>query len=83
MHECFLSDGTCLVGKDAEDYLTKKLTCLKGLSKQIDQIIDECKSLNVIEESESLVWSVMETGERLSSIQTLLEMLLEELSFKL
>ena len=83
MCELFLSDGTCLVGKDAEEYLTKKLACLKGLSKKIDQVIDECKILNVIEEDDSLAYSVMETGERLSSIQISLEMLLEEMSSKL
>lgn len=83
MYEWFLNDGTCLVGKEAEDYLIKKLSSFKKLSNEIDNVLSDCKSLNVIENGDSLDYSVMETGERLSTIQVLLETLLEEMSFKL
>ena len=83
MYEWYLSDGTCLVDKEAEQYLIKKLITLKELSKEVERVIEECKSLNVIEEDESLSWSVMETSERLSCIQSSLEILVEEMAFKL
>ena len=84
MYEWYLSNGICLTGKEAEDYLVKRLDTFKDLSENIESIIDECKSLNSIEEeTESLSWSVMETSERLASIQILLEMLLEDIISKL
>lgn len=83
MYEWILSDGICLVGKDAEDYLIERLACFKELSKEIDRVINECISLNVVEEDDSPVCSVMETGERISMIQILLEALLEDIQFKL
>lgn len=83
MYDWFLNDGTNLTGKDAEEYLIKRLACLKDLSKEIDRVINECISLNVVEEDDSPVCAVMETGERISMIQILLETLLEDIQFKL
>lgn len=83
MCEWFLKDGTYLTGKEAEEYLLKKLDSIKILSNKVERVINECKSLNVIEDDESLAWSVMETEERLSIIQTLLELLLEDININL
>ena len=83
MCEWYLHDGTCITGKEAEKYLSHKLNVLKMLSKEIDCVINHCKTLNIIEEDESLSWSVMETSERFSLIQIQLEMLLDEMKCKL
>lgn len=64
-------------------YLTHKMNTLKKLSKSIDNVIDTCKELNIIEEDKSLSWSAIETTERFTLIQNQLEMLLEELKYKL
>lgn len=83
MCEWFLKDGTCLTEKEAEQYLIRKINSLKQLSIKVERVINECKSLNKIEEDESLAWSVMETEERLSIIQIQLEMLLEDMNVNL
>lgn len=83
MCEWFLDDGTCLNGKEAEEFLAVKLDYLKRLSNKIEKVIEDCKLLNYIEENESLALSVMETGERLSNIQIMLELLVEEMNYHL
>lgn len=83
MYKWFLNDGTCLTGNEAEQYLVEKLNALKQLSMKVDRVICECKSLNKIEEDESLAWSVMETEERLSIIQIQLELLLGDMNANL
>lgn len=83
MYEWFLDNGICLTGKEAEEYLIRKLDSLNQLSLKIEKVIDECKSLNYVENDESLAWSVMETEERLSIIQIQLELLLEDMNINL
>lgn len=83
MYKWYLHDGTCITEKEAEVYLVHKMNVFRKLSKEIDNVINNCKSLNIIEEDESLSWSVMETSERLSLIQIQLEMLLDEIKCKL
>ena len=79
----YFHDGTYITGKEAEVYLVHKIKVYKKLSKEINNVINSCKSLNIIEEDDSLSWSVMETSERFSLIQIQLEMLLDEIKCKL
>lgn len=80
MCKCFLNNDVCLVGSEAEVYLRNRLEELSKLSSKVERVIFECSELNIVHDSQTLSLSVMETGERLSIIQTLLELLIEDMN---
>ena len=81
MCKWFLNNSVCLVGSDAEVYLSNRLNELSKLSSKVERVISECSELNIVlNDRKTLSLSVMETGERLSVIQTLLELLVEDMN---
>ena len=81
--EWFLSDGSLLIGKDAEEYLLIQLKHYETMIKRIDSSLDSIHELNQLVERDYLVATIMETGESLSWILLELESLLKELSLVL
>ena len=62
-------------------YLSNRLNELSKLSSKVERVISECSELNIVhDDRKTLSLSVMETGERLSVIQTLLELLVEDMN---
>lgn len=81
MCECFFNNNVCLVVSDAEVYLSNRLNELSKLSSKVERVISECSELNIVhDDCKTLSLSVMKTGERLSVIQTLLELLVEDMN---
>ena len=75
----YLSNGNYIEDEDANDYLEKRMKKYERLSSKIDSKLVECLKLNVKEYDGSIDYCVMETGERLSFIEILLEELLNDI----
>lgn len=80
MCEWYLNDGSCLCGEAAEKFLTLKFEKYVELSNEINNVLDICKSLNIVKNESSIIDSIIETGEQLSLIHLHLELLLQKLN---
>ena len=76
----YLSNGESIVGDDAYDFLNKKMIKYGNLIDKIDSKLIECLKFNVKEYDGDIDCCVMETGERLSLIEILLEELLSDIN---
>ena len=76
----YLSNGESIVGDDAYDFLNKKMIKYGNLIDKIDSKLIECLKFNVKEYDGDIDYCVMETGERLSLIEILLEELLSDIN---
>lgn len=76
----YLSNGESIEGDVAYDYLNKKMIKYENLISNIDSKLVECLKLNGKEYDGDIDYCVMETGERLSFIQLLLEELLSDIN---
>lgn len=75
----YLSNGESIEGDEAHDFLNKEMIKYENLIGRIDSKLVECLKLNVKEYDGSIDYCVMETGERLSTIEILLEELLKDI----
>ena len=75
----YLSNGESIVGDDAYDFLNKKMIKYGNLIDKIDSKLIECLKFNVKECDGDIDYCVMETSERLSLIEILLEELLSDI----
>ena len=75
----YLSNGESIEDDTAYDFLNKKMIKYENLINEIDSKLVECLKLNVKEYDGSIDYCVMETGERLSLIEILLEELLNDI----
>lgn len=82
-YEWFLSNGECLRGKDAYEYMMDKFNIYEHLIERVEETLLDCLSLNRISDDEFLADKVLFTGESLSLISILLESLLDEISMTL
>lgn len=76
----YLSNGEFIEDDEAYDYLKKEMNRYEVLIGKIDSKLVECLKLNVKEYDGDIDYCVMETGERLSLIEILLEELLNDIS---
>lgn len=76
MNELYLKDGTVLTGKRRYLYLKSKINNFREVSKIVDDVLCECIRLNKLERCDSLLDSVLDTGDNLAAIRLELEMLL-------
>jgi len=76
----YLSNGKSIGDDTAYDFLNKKMIKYENLINEIDSKLVECLKLNVKEYDGSVDYCVMETGERLSMIEILLEELLNDIN---
>ena len=76
----YLSNGDFIEGDEARVYLNKEMYKYENLISKIDSKLVECLKLNVKEYDGDIDYCVMETGERLSLIEILLEELLNDIS---
>lgn len=76
----YLSNGDFIEGDEARAYLKKEMYKYKNLIGKIDSKLVECLKLNVKEYDGDIDYCVMETGERLSTIEILLEELLNDIN---
>ena len=74
-----LSNGESIKDDDAYIFLNKKMNMFENLISEIDSKLVECLKLNVKECDGDIDYCVMETGERLSTIEILLEELLNDI----
>ena len=74
----YLSNGDVIEDDDAYDFLNKKMIKYETLISSIDSQLTECLKLNCKEINNDIDICVMETGERLSLIEILLEELLKD-----
>ena len=74
-----LSNGDYIEGDKAHVFLNKKMNKYGKLISNIDSKLVECLKLNVKEYDGDIDYCVMETGERLSLIEILLEELLSDI----
>ena len=75
----YLSNGDFIEGDEARVYLNKEMYKYENLISKIDSKLVECLKLNVKEYDGDIDYCVMETGERLSLIEILLEELLNDI----
>ena len=75
----YLSNGNYIENEDAYKYLNNEMNKYESLIDKIDSKLIECLKLNVKEYDGSIDYCVMETGERLSTIEILLEELLKDI----
>ena len=75
----YLSNGEFIEDGDAYNFLNKRMKKYENLISKIDSKLIECLKLNVKEYDGSIDYCVMETGERLSLIEILLEELLNDI----
>ena len=75
----YLSNGESIEGDDAYVFLNKEMIKYENLIGKIDSKLIECLKLNVKEYDGSIDYCVMETSERLSLIEILLEELLNDI----
>ena len=75
----YLSNGDYIEGDKAYVFLNKEMIKYENLIGKIDSKLVECLKLNVKEYDGSIDYCVMETGERLSTIEILLEELLKDI----
>ena len=75
----YLSNDESIKGDDAYDFLNKKMIKYENLINKIDSKLVECLKLNVKEYDGDIDYCVMETGERLSLIEIILEELLKDI----
>ena len=75
----YLSNGESIEGDDAYVFLNKEMIKYENLIGKIDSKLVECLKLNIKEYDGSIDYCVMETGERLSTIEILLEELLKDI----
>ena len=73
-------DDESIKGDDAYAFLNKKMIKFENLISKIDSKLIECLKLNVKEYDGDIDYCVMETGERLSMIEILLEELLNDIN---
>ena len=76
----YLSNGDFIEGDEARVYLNKEMYKYENLISKIDSKLVECLKLNVKEYDGDIDYCVMETGERLSLIEILLEELLNDIN---
>ena len=76
----YLSNGIFIEDDEAYDYLKKEMNRYEVLIGKIDSKLVECLKLNVKEYDGSIDYCVMETSERLSLIEILLEELLNDIN---
>ena len=76
----YLSNGDVIEDDDAYDFLNKKMIKYETLISRIDSQLTECLKLNYKEINNDIDICVMETGERLSTIEILLEELLKDIN---
>ena len=76
----YLSNGDYIEGDKAHVFLNKKMNKYENLINEIDSKLIECLKLNVKEYDGDIDYCVMETGERLSMIEILLEELLNDIN---
>ena len=76
----YLSNDESIKGDDAYAFLNKKMIKFENLISKIDSKLVECLKLNVKEYDGDIDYCVMETGERLSMIEILLEELLNDIN---
>ena len=79
----YLSNDESIKGDDAYVFLNKEMIKYENLIGKIDSKLVECLKLNVKEYDGSIDYCVMETGERLLTIEILLEELLKDIKFVL
>ena len=75
----YLSNGDFIEGDEARVYLNKEMYKYENLISKIDSKLVECLKLNVKEYDGSIDYCVMETSERLSLIEILLEELISDI----
>lgn len=75
----YLSNGDFIEGDEAHDYLNKEMNKYEHLIRKIDLKLIECLKLNVKEYDGDIDYCVMETSERLSLIEILLEELISDI----
>ena len=75
----YLNSVDTIEGDEACDFLNKRMVKYENLINEIDSKLVECLKLNVKEYDGSIDYCVMETGERLSLIEILLEELLSDI----
>ena len=76
----YLSNGDVIEDDDAYDFLNKEMIKYENLIGKIDSKLVECLKLNIKEYDGGIDYCVMETGERLSTIEILLEELLNDIN---
>ena len=76
----YLSNGKFIEDDEAYDYLKKEMNRYEILIGKIDSKLVECLKLNVKEYDGDIDYCVMETSERLSLIEILLEELLSDIN---
>ena len=76
----YLNSVDTIEGDEACDFLNKRMVKYENLINEIDSKLIECLKLNVKETDGSIDYCVMETGERLSTIEILLEELLKDIN---
>ena len=74
-----MSNGESIEGDDAYVFLNKEMIKYENLIGKIDSKLVECLKLNVKEYDGSIDYCVMETSERLSLIEILLEELISDI----
>lgn len=77
--EWFLSDGTLLKGKDAEEYLNDLLQRYNGYSKSIDGIYNHFLENKKYDNDCTLVNKVLKYSEALSFLHLEMEILIGEM----
>ena len=75
----YLSNGKSIEDDETYDFLNKEMIKYENLICKIDSKLVECLKLNIKEYDGSIDYCVMETGERLSTIEILLEELLKDI----
>lgn len=83
MCEYYVSLDKCLVGEVAEIYLKNKLKDLNKLSDEVNLVLAQCKNINDEVTNKDIVSSVLEAGEKFSTIEILLEELLKDIRLNL
>ena len=76
----YLSNGKSVEDYETYNYLSKEMNKYEKLISKIDSILVECLKLNVKEYDGDIDYCVMETGERLSVIEILLEELVDDIN---
>ena len=75
----YLSNSDFIEGDEARVYLNKEMYKYENLISKIDSKLVECLKLNVKEYDGDIDYCVMETSERLSLIEILLEELISDI----
>lgn len=83
MCEYYVTLDKCLVGEVAEIYHKNKLRYLNKLSDEVYSVLAQCKDINHEVTNKDIVSSVLEAGEKFSTIEILLENLLKDIHLNL